>query len=348
MKNRAFQQVDVFASQPYTGNALAVVLDGADLSDAAMQSFARWTQLPETTFLLPPSPQAAAAGADYQVRIFTPSYEMPFAGHPTLGSCYAWLQAGGRPRAPVQANGDMVVVQQCQQGLVVIRSNAIQTAPNRQRLAFAAPPLQHSALSKTAHTALAHALGLQAAQIQGAQHLNNGPQQVGFWLDNADSVASLAPDHAALMSVMQRLEVSGVGVASLVQQPGASGLIARSNREARAFSASGALGAPAPVDAPAQPATQTAMPTDLPTDAQVLLRFFSHNGIAIVEDPVTGSFNASMAQWLRGLDCVPQSYTVAQGAHVGADGRVYIAQDASGQVWVGGDVVSCVQGRVCL
>jgi predicted PhzF superfamily epimerase YddE/YHI9 len=243
----------------------------------------------------------------------------------------------------MQMNGDMVVVQQCQQGLVAIRSNAIQTASNRQRLAFAAPPLQHSALSKTAYTALAHALGLQAAQIQGAQHLNNGPQQVGFWLDSADSVASLAPDHAALMSVMQRLEVSGVGVASLVQPPGAAGLIGRSNREARAFSA---LGASAPDDAHAHLGTQAS--TAMPTDAQVLLRFFFHNGIAIVEDPVTGSFNASMAQWLRGLDWVPQSYTVAQGACVGADGRVYITQDASGQVWVGGDVVTCVQGRVCL
>ena len=131
---RAFKQVDVFTATPYFGNALAVVLDGAGLSDAAMQRFAAWTNLSETTFILPPTAEAAAAGADYQVRIFTTAYEMPFAGHPTLGSCHAWLESGGVPKDPD------CIVQQCQVGLVRIQRRA-------NRLAFAAPPLARHAAS---------------------------------------------------------------------------------------------------------------------------------------------------------------------------------------------------------
>jgi len=109
-RTRPFKQVDVFTAMPYFGNALAVVLDGKDLSDAQMQRFAMWTNLAETTFLLPPTAEAAAAGADYQVRIFTTAYEMPFAGHPTLGSCHAWLEHGGVPKDPAR------IVQQCKVG----------------------------------------------------------------------------------------------------------------------------------------------------------------------------------------------------------------------------------------
>ena len=122
MRARPFRQVDVFGAQPFAGNPLAVVLDGSGLADEEMQRFARWTQLSETTFLTPPTDP----GADYAVRIFTPGGELPFAGHPTLGSCHAWLAAGGRPRAPAQ------IVQQCGVGLVRIRADG-------ERLAFAAP-----------------------------------------------------------------------------------------------------------------------------------------------------------------------------------------------------------------
>ena len=160
MIHRPFQQVDVFTATPYLGNALAVVLDGAGLSDAQMQNFARWTNLSETTFLLPPTPEAAAAGADYQVRIFAPGYEMPFAGHPTLGSCHAWLQAGGLPRDPAR------VVQQCKAGLVVISRTPHADSPGGQRLAFAAPPLVRSAPTPEVGAALAAAL--TAKQIAGA------------------------------------------------------------------------------------------------------------------------------------------------------------------------------------
>ena len=126
---RPFAQVDVFTAQPYLGNPLAVVLDGSGLTDAQMQSFARWTNLSETTFLLPPTPEAAAQGADYRVRIFTPGGELPFAGHPTLGSCHAWLEAGGAPRAKDR------IVQECAKGLV-------QICRDGTRLAFAAPSFQ--------------------------------------------------------------------------------------------------------------------------------------------------------------------------------------------------------------
>ena len=111
MTTRRFSQLDVFTATPLRGNPLAVVHDATDLSDAQMQDFARWTNLSETTFLLPPS----EPGADYRVRIFTPGGELPFAGHPTLGSCHAWLAAGGRPKQ------DGMVIQQCQSGLVRVR-----------------------------------------------------------------------------------------------------------------------------------------------------------------------------------------------------------------------------------
>ena len=124
---RSFRQVDVFSTAPYLGNALAVVLDSAGLTDREMQRFARWMNLSETTFVLPPS----STGADYRVRIFTPSVELPFAGHPTLGTCHAWLAAGGTPQRPD------VIVQECAAGLIPVRRTA-------DGLAFAAPPLLRS------------------------------------------------------------------------------------------------------------------------------------------------------------------------------------------------------------
>ncbi len=322
MIQRPFQQVDVFTATPYLGNALAVVLDGAGLSDAQMQNFARWTNLSETTFLLPPTPEAAAAGADYQVRIFAPGYEMPFAGHPTLGSCHAWLQAGGLPRDPAR------VVQQCKAGLVAISRTPHADSPGGQRLAFAAPPLVRSAPTPEVGAALAAALGLHARQILAAQHLCNGPQHFGFLVDDAATVLALEPDVAALARLLAQLGISGVGLAAVAADGAAPGLIGRSNREARAF---GGVGTKLASDEPA-----------------VEVRFFFSTGAQITEDPVTGSFNASMAQWLIAEGHAPASYTAAQGSRLGVEGRVHIAQDASGQVWVGGDVVTCVDGQVLL
>jgi len=322
MITRPFKQVDVFTAVPYLGNGLAVVLNGAGLSDAEMQNFARWTNLSETTFLLPPTAEAAIAGADYQVRIFAPGYEMPFAGHPTLGSCHAWLQAGGVPRDPQQ------VVQQCKAGLVSIRRTALASAPDGQRLAFAAPALTRSAPTPDVGAALASTLGLQQRHIIAAQHLCNGPQHFGFLVDDAATVQALAPDVVALSRLLPQLGISGVGVAAVQADTAVPGLIGRSNREARAFGASA-----------------KALQSDQP---QVEVRFFFITGPQVTEDPVTGSFNASMAQWLMAEGHAPRQYTAAQGQALGVQGRVHVSQDAAGQVWVGGDVVTCIDGQVTI
>jgi predicted PhzF superfamily epimerase YddE/YHI9 len=325
MIQRPFLQVDVFTATPYLGNALAVVLDGGGLTDAQMQNFARWTNLSETTFLLPPGPQALAAGADYQVRIFAPGYEMPFAGHPTLGSCHAWLQAGGVPRDPTR------VVQQCKAGLVAITRTPNAASPGGQRLAFAAPPLARRAPTPEAGAALAGALGLQQRQIVAAQHLCNGPQHFGFLVDDASTVLALEPDLAALARLMPQIGITGLGLAAVVPNNVAPGLIGRSNREARAFAS--------------QVAHAPLKTVDEPT---VEVRFFFITGPQVTEDPVTGSFNASLAQWLITQGHAPSRYTAAQGSCLGVQGGVHIAQDASAQVWVGGDVVTCVRGSVDL
>ena len=310
MKQRPFKQVDVFTATPYFGNPLAVVLDGSGLDDAAMQRFARWTNLSETTFLLPPTD----ASADYRVRIFTPGGELPFAGHPTLGSCHSWLQAGGQPRA------NDFIVQECKQGLVKIRREA----PNKdgQRLAFAALPLKRSAPSPVLLAQVAAALGLKAPQILAAQLLDNGPLWLGLLLDSPETVLQLTPDHPAL----EKLDAK-VGVAAVYSREEAPALIARANREARAFDSATAVaitGAP---------------------DLEV--RAFAAS-IGVNEDPVTGSLNAGLAQWLMAEGHAPERYVASQGVCLGRAGQVHIARDAQGQIWVGGESVTCIAGSVTL
>jgi PhzF family phenazine biosynthesis protein len=288
---RPYKQVDVFTAQPYLGNPLAVVLDGSGLDDAAMQGFARWTNLSETTFVLAPTPEAAAAGADYQVRIFTPGGELPFAGHPTLGSCHAWLQAGGKPQAADR------IVQQCKVGLVALQRDG-------QRLAFAAPPLKRSQPTPELLARVAKALGLQAQQILAAQHLDNGPVWLGLLLDSMDTVLALQPDHHALKGLAPGIGVAGVDVAQAAPE-----LIVRSNREARAFGARSDTAT-----------TGSAAHDETPS---VEVRFFASD-IGVAEDPITGSFNASLAQWLIADGIVPRRYVAAQGTCIGRAGRVYI------------------------
>ena len=315
MKTRRYKQVDVFGATPFLGNPLAVVLDGSELTDDAMQHFAQWTNLSETTFVLPPTASAKAAGADYRVRIFTPGGELPFAGHPTLGTCHAWLQAGG------QAQASAFVVQESQVGLVKIRRDGV-------RLAFAAPPLKRSAPSPALLAQVAAALGLKAPQILAAQMLDNGPVWLGLLLDSRNTVLQLQPNHIEIKSVGQK-----IGVASVDAQTSASGLISRSNREARAFSTSS--GSPADNDAES-------------ADAPALeVRAFAAP-VGVNEDPVTGSLNASLAQWLIADGIAPVHYVAAQGACLGRAGRVFIEQDAQGQVWVGGVSVTCIDGSVNL
>ena len=285
MQARPYRQVDVFTATPYLGNPLAVVLDGSGLGDAQMQQFARWTNLSETAFLLPPSdPQA-----DYRVRIFTPGAEMQFAGHPTLGSCHAWLEAGGQPKAA------KFVLQQCGVGLVKIRREP------GGRLAFGAPPLKRSAPSATLLARVARALGLKADQIIAAQLLDNGTAWLGLLLDNPSTVLQITPAFPQLTELGQK-----VGVVAL----------------------------------------QAATSADTDTPSAEVRAFAPHMGIN--EDPVTGSFNASLAQWLIAEGHAPERYVAAQGTCLDRAGRVFVQRDASGQVWIGGQSVICISGSLLI
>ena len=280
MTQRPFQQIDVFTATPYRGNPLAVVLQADDLDDAAMQGFARWTNLSETTFVLAPT----EAGADYRVRIFTPGGELLFAGHPTLGTCHAWLAAGGTPQAQAQ------VVQQCGVGLVQIRRDG-------ERLAFGAPTLRRDAVRAPLLASVAAALGLRPAQVVSAQLLDNGTAWMGLLLDDALTVTQLKPDFSRLAATGTK-----VGVAAARADGG---------------------------------------------DVQLEVRAFAPH-LGVNEDPVTGSLNASLAQWLIADGHMPGRYVAAQGAALGRAGRVHVASDPSGQIWVGGSSVTCIQGSVCL
>jgi PhzF family phenazine biosynthesis protein len=282
MKTRPFKQVDVFTARPYFGNPLAVVLDGSGLNTEQMQHFAHWTNLSETTFLLPP----VNAAADYAVRIFTPTFELPFAGHPTLGSCHAWLQAGGQPR-----NG--AVVQECGVGLVRIRREVISGA---QRLAFAAPPLiRGGALPEENIARIARGLGLPRDAVLHAAWCHNGPQWQALMLRSAADVLAAKPDAAQLDDI----EFGLVGA----HPPG--------------------------------------------SECAFEVRAFFRGASGLTEDPVTGSLNAALAQWLMGAGLAPDHYVAAQGTALGRAGRVYLQRDGA-DVWVGGEVVTCVEGSVTL
>ncbi len=277
--SRPFHQLDVFSARPLQGNPLAVVHDAAGLSDDTMAAFARWTQLSETTFLLPPQD----AGADYRVRIFTPQQELPFAGHPTLGSCHAWLAAGGRPRQ------DGVVVQECRAGLVRIRRQA-------GRLAFAAPPLLRSGpLDETLLQRILRGIGLTRADVLRHQWVDNGPGWCALQLRSAAQVLAVQPDWLALGDV--KLGLVGEQAAG--------------------------------------------------HDAQIEVRALIGLGRTGYEDPVTGSLNASVAQWLVGAGVLPPRYVSAQGAVLQRAGRVHVEQQGA-DLWIGGDVVACVAGQVTL
>ncbi|TGJ95988.1 phenazine biosynthesis protein PhzF, partial [Actinotalea fermentans ATCC 43279 = JCM 9966 = DSM 3133] len=198
---RPFSQVDVFTTTPYRGNPVAVVRDAVGLGDEQMAAFARWTNLSETTFLLPPSPEGAAAGADYRLRIFTPAGELPFAGHPTLGSCHAWLAAGGTPREPG------VVVQECGIGLVPLRrspTDAVPALPDGAaspggRLAFVAPDLlTDEPVDLSTLAAITRALGLDAHDVVDHRFLDNGPGWRVLLLGSAEKVLALDPDFTGL------------------------------------------------------------------------------------------------------------------------------------------------------
>jgi PhzF family phenazine biosynthesis protein len=272
-----FTQVDVFTDRLTLGNPVAVVHDADDLTAQEMADFARWTNLSETTFLCTPTDERA----DYQVRIFTTRVELPFAGHPTLGSAHAWLEAGGIAR-------DLeCVIQQCGAGLVPIRRDGT-------RLAFAAPPLiRGGEVSAEDLTEIVAFLDIGRDMVVDAQWADNGPGWVALLLADAEAVLALHPKAA----VADRF--SAVGVIGPYQSR------SEVDFEVRAFT---------------------------PLEGQV-------------EDPVTGSLNAALGQWLIGTQRAPSSYVAAQGTAIGRRGRVRVSQ-VDGQVWVGGDTVTGVTGIV--
>ncbi|NMG01681.1 PhzF family phenazine biosynthesis protein [Azoarcus taiwanensis] len=273
-----FSQLDVFTDRPLLGNPVAVVHDAEGLDDAEMAAFARWTNLSETTFLLPPT----QPGADYRLRIFTPGGELPFAGHPTLGSCRAWLDAGGTP-----GDGD-AVVQECAVGLVRIRRTG-------ERLAFAAPPLRRRGpMEATELAQVAAVLGLSAGEIVAHQWVDNGPGWCAVMLGSAERVLGLQPDWVAMGDLR-------VGV--VAPQPDG----ADTDFEVRAF---------------------------IPA-------------MGIREDPVTGSLNAGLAQWMTAAGLSGDRYVARQGTALGRAGNVYVER-LGDTIWIGGDVVACVSGSVRL
>ncbi len=243
-----------------------------------MQAFARWTNLSETTFLLAPTD----ADADYRVRIFTPGGELPFAGHPTLGSCHAWLENGGRPQPRGQ------------------RRAAVRRRPGAHQArgagaAFAAPPLKRAEVGGDDLDAVLAALGAGRDRLVAAQWLNNGPNWLTLLFDSAATVLALEPD-AALMKRFRSVGVVG-------PHPAGSDF---------AFEVRGFVGTP-----------------------------------SLYEDPVTGSLNAGIGEWLIATGRAPERYVAAQGTRLGRAGRVAIARDGA-TVWVGGSTVTCIRGEVDL
>jgi len=277
MSRYRFSQINVFSADPLSGNPVAVIHDAEALSEEQMCALARWTNLSETTFLLKPDDPKA----DYKLRIFSPGGELPFAGHPTLGSCHAWLSAGGKPRE------EDVIVQQCEAGLISIRREG-------SFLAFSAPPLVRSGpLEDEVINQIAKAFDLSPTDIVRHQWVDNGPGWCAVMLHSAQQVLSLKPNWAALSPL-------NLGVAG----PHSSGH--DSDIEVRAFVGGGGY-----------------------------------------EDPVTGSLNASLAQWLIEEGLVKSTYTAAQGTILQRAGRVHLRR-TSNEVWVGGQVIEVIDGEINL
>ncbi|MCO5178010.1 MAG: PhzF family phenazine biosynthesis protein [Thermomicrobiales bacterium] len=276
---RRFAQVDVFSRTPYLGNPVAVVLDADGLDEEAMQRVARWTNLSETTFVLPPTHPTA----DYRLRIFTPGGELPFAGHPTLGSAHAWLESGGVPRDPA------LIVQEVEAGLIEIRRDD-------DRFAFAAPPTIRSGdLDEDYLTQIASALGLERGQILAHQWIDNGPGWAVCRLATSEEVLRLNPDLSQIPEAM-------IGVIGAYPDGSEHAF------EMRTF-------------APA---------------------------LGVSEDPVCGSMNASVGQWLFRTGAVTDGYRVSQGSRLGRAGDITITSDEHGMIWVGGVTTTLFRGEAII
>ncbi|HCG45429.1 MULTISPECIES: PhzF family phenazine biosynthesis protein [Corynebacterium] len=274
-KSHPFAQVDVFSQSLYQGNPLAVILEAEDLSDSDLQKIARWTNLSETTFLLPPTQE----GADYRVRIFTPRGELLFAGHPTLGSAHAWLEHHGDSR------DKEVLVQECAAGLIKIRRG-------EGILSFAAPATQRSGdLNEDFLATIARAFGIERQDIAAHQWVDNGPGWAVVQLPTAQQVLDLQPDLSLIPDAMV-----------------------------------GAIGA---------------YPAGSEFDFE-MRTFAPRAGVA--EDPVCGSMNASVGQWLIRSGRVDGAYRVSQGSLLGRAGDITITPDEMGTVWVGGATNTLFRG----
>jgi PhzF family phenazine biosynthesis protein len=276
--SRRFVQVDVFGKAPFLGNPLAVVLDAEGIDEETMARIARWTNLSETTFVLPPTTDAA----DYRVRIWTPFGELPFAGHPTLGTCWAWRVDGGVSKQSGTS------VQECAAGLITVRDDG-------GRLAFAAPPLVRSGPVEPELVAdVIDAMQLDPSDVEDSQWVDNGPGWMALLLRSADAVRAARPRRLA----------TKVGLVGLVGPEPEGG------------------------------------------DADVEVRaFFPKDGMP-AEDPVTGSLNASLGQWLIGSGRLRSPYVAAQGSVLGRAGRVFVSEDDGGQVWVAGTVHLLIDGTI--
>jgi PhzF family phenazine biosynthesis protein len=278
-RSRAFAQVDVFSATPCLGNPVAVVLDSTDVTDEEMQRLARWTNLSETTFVLPPT----TAQADYRLRIFTPGGELPFAGHPTLGAARAWLDNGGVPKHSDQ------IVQECAAGLVTV-------CTSHGGLSFAAPPLlRQGPLDEEFLEQIVTAFGIDRDRVLAHQWVDNGPGWAVVQLPTAEEVLALEPDLSLIPTAM----VGAVG---------------------------------------AHPAG---------AEHTFELRTFAPR-VGVPEDPVCGSMNASVAQWLTATGAAPPRYRVSQGARVSRAGTVEITAEADGSVWVGGAAIVRISGTIIL
>lgn len=278
MTARSFRQVDVFTDHPGSGNPVAVVHAAEGLTTEEMQAFTNWTNLSEATFLLPPTHPEA----DYRLRIFCPGRELPFAGHPTLGSAHAWLEAGGVPKTDD-------IVQECGVGLVRIRRD-------EDRLAFLAPPLRRSGpLDEVDVSVIARGLGLGRDEIVAHQWCDNGPGWQAVLLGSAERALSLTPDPQTLAG----LDVGIIG-------PHTDG------------------------------------------EADVEVRAFFPGNSGLTEDPVTGSLNAALAQWLIPAGLMPTRYLAAQGTALGRAGRVHVTSDADDAIWIGGASVTVIDGTVTI
>ncbi|HET9259322.1 MAG TPA: PhzF family phenazine biosynthesis protein [Acidimicrobiia bacterium] len=278
MTSRRFRLVDVFGERQLTGNGLAVVVDSDGLDTDEMLEITRWLGFSETTFLAEPE----TAGADYKTRIFTLAGELPFAGHPTLGTCHVWLTETG-------ADSDEIV-QECGVGLVPVRRND-------EILSFRAPQLiRGGPVSDDDLVDFASILGVDAEEIVDSAWVDNGPGWVGIMLSDAGSVLRLRPD-------FNRSDRDPIDI-------GVVGLHAEGS-----------------------------------SIAYEVRAFFSDQNGGMLEDPVTGSLNASLAQWLVGSGVVQPPYVAAQGTALGRSGRVCITQD-DGEIWVGGRVFDVVEGEL--